>query len=219
MIAIPKTKKTVTTKKTTKAARSAEAEADAKYLEFEPNIHRTALFAFSGYDADRLDDAIQSVKFHVFIMLRSMASRGILNQAYPGQITWFAIHRHRSGRIGGVPSSSTDVLAERCRIRQRSKVTPLASTMHTGFEVMPSDARYPLDRAVAFRLDFVEWFRRQLPRDQKIIRDLALGYTPQEVSRKYGFRKEDVNDLRQKLYTSWEKYINPGYINPYRKTQ
>lgn len=189
-------------------------EINEKFLELMPKIVKFAKYAFKNFDADRQEDAIQSVLVTAFENVKQLGEQGRLDDCFVTPITKFAIGRYREGRPGGVPSCGTDVTSERCRYLGRSTVKNygLATEIADSFESMATatDARYPVHKTVALRIDFMQdWYRQQTPRDQEIIRDLAMGETTNDVSRKFGISAGRVSQLRKTYANSWFTFINP----------
>lgn len=172
----------------------------AKFLELMPLIVKIATLAFRDYDADRKDDAIQSVLVQSYISVKRLADKGRLDEAYASPIARFAVRSHKTGRPGGVPMNSTDVLAERCRCRGRSRINNqgLATEIYDPFE---TDS--------AFKIDFEDWYRNQSARDQEIIREMFMGSTTNELAEKFGVSAGAISQRRRKYETSWKNYMNP----------
>ena len=190
-----------------------DEQINAKFLELMPKIIKNAKYAFQNYAADRQDEAIQSVLVTAFENVKQLAEQGRLDDAFATPISRFAIGRHREGRPGGVPSCSTDVTSERCRWLGRSTVKNygLALQIADSFESMATatDARYPVHKTVALRIDFFEnWLKNQTPKDQEIIKDLAYGHSTNDVSRKYGLSAGRISQLRKSYATSWYQFVS-----------
>jgi predicted nucleic acid-binding Zn ribbon protein len=191
-----------------------DAEVNAKYLELMPLIVKIAKHAFKDCDADRKADAIQSVLVAAFINLKQLAANGKLEDAYASPIAWYAVQSYKNGRHGGIPSNSRDVLSERCRLLGRSKVQYCGLGWHVTdsfeSEATAYDARYPVDKQVQLKIDFFQtWYRNQSPRDQEIIKDLAIGETTTDLARKYKVSLGAVSQWRRKYANSWNEFINP----------
>ena len=123
MIAIAnKTNKTNKVNETTKFT---DEDVHAKYHELEPSIIEITENVFRGTNPDKCEDAVQSSRVHAFNILRGKAKHGRLEEANASSIAYYAIKLYRCGRIGGIPSSATDVLGERCRILRRATVENL----------------------------------------------------------------------------------------------
>jgi hypothetical protein len=95
-------------------------QVNAKYLELMPRIVKIAKYAFKDLDGDRQADAMQSVLVTAFMNLKGLAASGRLEEACATPIAMFAIRKHKSGRPGGIPQLSRDVMGERCRTLGRS---------------------------------------------------------------------------------------------------
>ena len=203
----------ITTVNATMADKNIVEQADDRFLEMFPIIKRQAQRAFSGYNADKRDEAVQGVSVLALEMTRSLAASGRLHEAYPTTIAKFAVGKYREGRIG-VPSSSTDAMAESCRHLGRSTVKHygLAENIADTFEseATATDGRYPVHRTVGFKIDFFEtWLASQTPKNQAIIRDLAMGYTPGEIATKHGISMARVSQLRKQYEKDWNAFIDP----------
>ena len=207
MIAIAKKTKTNETTKFT------DEEVHAKYHELEPSIIQITKIAFRGANPDKREDAVQSSRVHAFNFLKGLAKQGRLDEANASTIAYYAIKSYKCGRIGGIPSSATDVLGERCRILRRATVENfgLAEGAFTYFmsEATRIDGRVSIPRTVALRVDFVEWYQQQSSRDQEIIKDLAYGEGTSDIAKKYGVRPGAVSQWRRKYEKLWYAFINP----------
>ncbi len=191
-----------------------DEELHDKFMLLMPRLCKIASHFFKEYDADKRDDAMQSVLVTAFEIMKQLAEKGRLEDAYANPIAKYAIGRYREGRLGGLPSCSADVFGERCRWLGRSSIKHfgLATEIADSFEseATVTDARYPVQRQVQFKMDFMEnWYRQQTPKDQEIIRDLARGETTNDVSRKFGLSAARISQLRRKYSDSWYAFINP----------
>lgn len=140
--------------------RYTDEQVNARFLELMPRIKKTALIAFASYRGERRDEAVQSVLVGAFQMLKQLAENGRLDDAYATPLARYAIGRYREGRPGGVSSCSTDVMGEHCKKLGRSSVRNfgLAERIADTFqsEAAAADARYPVHRTVALRIDFFQ---------------------------------------------------------------
>ena len=116
-------------KKTNETVKYTDEDVHAKYHELEPSIIQITKIAFRGANPDKREDAVQSSRVHAFNILRGMAKQGRLEEANASSIAYYAIKLYKCGRIGGIPSSATDVLGERCRILRRATVENLGLAM------------------------------------------------------------------------------------------
>lgn len=203
----------VETKK--KAGNYTNEQVNAKFMQLLPLIRQIASKAFKEYSTDRREDAVNDVIASAFINLKQLAEAGKLDEAYATPIAVFAVKRYRSGRRCGVPQSSTDVMAEHCRFLGRVKVHNFGLAEHIAdtfeSEATAVDARYPVHKTVQLKIDFFQtWFRQQTPRDQQIIRDLAIGETTGDAAKKYGVSAASISQYRRRYADSWYAFINPA---------
>ena len=80
----------------------------------------------------------------------------------------------------------------------------LAENISDSFEseATATDARYPVDRTVQFKMDFFEgWFQQQTPKHKEIIRLLALGNIQVGVS------PTCICQYQKRFRASWNEYI------------
>jgi hypothetical protein len=178
-----------------------------------PYITKAARHTFAGYNADKQADAVQNVLVWAFENLKSLASTGRLQNAYAVSITRFAIGRHHEGRSLGTVTSSCDVMSPHCQNLGRSKVKNfgLAENITDSFtsEAAATDSRYPVDRTVQFKMDFIEgWLQEQTKRDRAIIVDLAMGESTGDVARKYSVSDGLISQYRKRFHASWLAYIS-----------
>ena len=190
-----------------------DAEVNGKFLELMPKITRKANIAFTAYDPDCKEDAVQSVLVTAFINIKQLVAKGRLHDAYASPIARFAIASYRCGRIGGLPDNSQDVMNDRCRHIGRSKIEhaglALDITDSYELETTATDSRYPVDKTVQLRIDYAAWCRSQSPIDRKIIKDLAKGETTNNVAKKYGVSASTVSTWRRWYADSWNEFIGP----------
>jgi hypothetical protein len=183
-----------------------------KFLEMMPVITKSARIAFAGYNADKRADAVQSVLCWAFMNLKNLAAKGKLHAAFAGPITKYAIGRHYEGRSLGTVTSSTCVMSNFTQSlgRAKTKNYGICENVTDTFEseATAGDGRYPPDRMVQFRLDFFEtWLADQSPRDQSIIKDLAMGSTQSEVAKKHGVTSAHIFHDRKRYAKSWKAFI------------
>jgi len=158
--------------------------------------------------ADNFDEVVQDLTAIAFDIYRSLVRRG--KEVFYTPIMKFAIKRYRDGRHF-MGSSTTDLFAERTRMLKRSDLCSL-----TLFEVREGSLHFMVDknmnvsRTVQFKIDFFEsWLQQQTPRDQQIIKDLAMGETTGEVAKKYKVSAGLISQYRKRYATSWDAFINP----------
>jgi hypothetical protein len=172
-----------------------------------------ALKAFADFGADKRAEATQNAVCWAFQNLKNLAAKGRLHDAYAGALTRFAVGRHNSGRSFGTVTSSGDVTSAYCRSLGRVHAVKnfgLATNISDSFESESTagDARYPVHRIVALRIDFFEtWLANQTPKDQSIIKDLAMGESQSETARRHGITPACVNQYRKRYAQSWDTFI------------
>ena len=196
-----------------------DEQINAKFLELLPLITKTARIAFAKYDTDRREEAVQNVHAMAFYNLKRLAEKGRLEDAKATPLAWYAIKRHSAGRVFGVQSRSTDVMSKCCQLLGRAQIKHYGAGEYVTdtFESTATalDARYPVDRTVQFKIDFFEdWYQRQSPRDKEIIRDLAMGYTTNEVAKKFGVSAGLISQYRKKYAESWYTFISDKREKP-----
>jgi hypothetical protein len=182
---------------------------NARYAEMLPFITKTAMIAFAPQDYEARNEAVQNTKVWALILLHQLAINGRLDEAKAAPIAKFAVGRHCEGRIAGTPTSTTDVLADRCKSLGRVRVVHddyIADSFQS--EATRLSARYPVDRTVQFKMDFFEgWLQEQSERDRSIILDLATGETTGAVARKYGVSDGLISQYRKRYRASWSEYL------------
>jgi DNA-binding NarL/FixJ family response regulator len=104
-------------------------------------------------------------------------------------------------------------MSPHCQSLGRSKVKNygLAENITDSFtsEAAATDSRYPVDRTVQFKMDFIEgWLQEQTKRDRAIIVDLAMGESTGDVARKYGVSDGLISQYRKRFRASWNEYIS-----------
>jgi hypothetical protein len=177
-----------------------------------PSIKQNAQRAFCYHNADKRQEAEQAIIVLAFEIHRNLALNGRLKDSYPAPISRYAIGKYREGRTGGAPANSTDVTSEHCQFLGRSKVKHygLAENITDTFqsEASATDARYPVHRAIQFKIDFHEtWLQQQTPKDQAIIKELAIGSTQSETARKFGVTPACINQYQKRYAKSWSDFI------------
>jgi hypothetical protein len=94
----------------------------------------------------------------------------------------------------------------RAKVKHYGICENIADTFES--EATATDARDPPDRMVQFRMDFFEgWYHQQSPKDQQIIKDLAMGSTQSEVAKKHGLTSACIAWYRKKYAESWDTFI------------
>jgi DNA-binding NarL/FixJ family response regulator len=63
---------------------------------------------------------------------------------------------------------------------------------------------------VQMKMDYEGWYHLQSPRDQKILWDLAMGETTNEVAKKYGVSAGLISIKRRNFANSWKAYQAVG---------
>jgi hypothetical protein len=191
-----------------------DAEVNLKFVELMPSITRLALKAFVGYPPDRQAEAIQNTVCWAFQNLKNLATKGRLHDAYAGALTKFAVGRHNSGRTLGTVTKSGDVMSGFCKSLGRVNAVKnygICENVADTFEgaATASDARYPVHRAIQFKIDFHEtWLQQQTPKDQAIIKELAVGSTQSETARKFGVSPACINQYQKRYAKSWSDFIS-----------
>jgi hypothetical protein len=182
---------------------------NARYIEFLPTVIKSALIAFAKYSSEARAEAVQNTQVWALYLLHQMAANGKLGEAKASPIAQFAIGRHREGRIAGIPTSTVDVLAERCKSLGRVNVVCddyIADSFTS--ESTRIAARCPVDRKVQFKMDFYEgWLQEQTAKDQEIIRLLAMGWRPSHVAQKCGVSPAYICQSQKRYRKSWYEYI------------
>ena len=85
-------------------------------------LSKTALLAFASKGYEARDEAVQNTKVWALVLLHQLAVDGRLEEAKAMPIARFAVGRHCEGRIAGTPTSTVDVLADRCKSLGRVNV-------------------------------------------------------------------------------------------------
>ena len=216
---VTKTSKTKKATKSTKVSPRVKAAADGKYLELRIGIRNYVRKHFEDWNPDTVEEIEQSVQVFAYETILSLAKKNRLHDAFATTIAQYGIKKHMTGRPGGLPSNSTDVLGERCKYLRRVKVSNhglcenVADTFQSEATVV--DGRYPVHRTVALRIDFFEtWYRQQTPKDQIIIRELAMGHTTTEVAQANGISMGRVSQLRKAYAKSWYEFISDPKDKP-----
>ncbi len=197
-----------------KRARCTDEQVNDRFVEMLPLITKIALQAFATSDPEKREESVQSVIVGAFIGLKLMAENGKLDEACATPLAKFAVARHCIGRPGGLPQNATDVTSARCQYLGRARVRNFGfgeriSDTFVG-DMTVADARYPVHKTVALRMDFFEgWYRQQSSRDQQIICDLAIGESTGDVAKKFNLSAPMISCLRKKYAKSWYAYINP----------
>jgi hypothetical protein len=184
-----------------------------KFLEMMPVIIKSAKHAFADYSPDKRDEATQNILCWSFLNLKNLAASGKLHDVHPRPIAKFAIGRHHEGRSFGTVTSSGDVMSSYCRslgrvhtVKNYGICENIADTFES--EVSATDARYPPDRVVQFKIDFHEgWLQQQTPKDKEIIRLLASGETPSNTARLVGVSPACINQYQKRYAKSWNEFI------------
>ena len=155
--------------------------------------------------ADNYDDAIQEMTAIAFDLYRSLVRRG--KPAYYSPIMRFAVKYYRIGRRC-MGANTVDVLSERTQILERCTVSPLSTFVNPDESEFMQDRRQPdIAEEVHWKVDYETWLSNQMPRDQDVIRDLAMGLSQSEVARKYKLSLSSIRLYRKRYADSWDNFI------------
>jgi hypothetical protein len=55
-------------------------------------------------------------------------------------------------------------------------------------------------------VDFLAWAQQLGASDWQIVRDLAAGYSPEQVARRAGLSLPEINARRRELAADWKRY-------------
>jgi hypothetical protein len=155
---------------------------------------------------DNLDDALADMTAIAFSIYASLIRRG--KSAYFTPIMKFACKRYKSGRHF-TGESTKDLLAERTKILGRSDVRHFSQFGDdvNSFPFMV-DPKANVADSVQLKIDFFDtWYRLQRPKDQTIIRLLAMGEKPSHVARKIGVSPAYITHCRRRYGKSWDTFI------------
>jgi hypothetical protein len=146
---------------------------------------------------DNFDDALQELTVLAYDLYRALVRKG--KDIFYTPIMKFAIKRYQEGRrfIG---SNSVDAMSEGTKIKGRSKI----NKEDTLFLI--ADWKTNVAKSVHFKIDFSEWYHLQSPKDQSIIKDLAIGETPSDIARKHGQSPSSITYRRQYYAKNWKDY-------------
>ena len=155
--------------------------------------------------SDNYDDAVQDMTAIAFDLYRSLVRRG--KPAYYSPIMRFAVKYYRIGRRF-MGANTVDVLAERTQILGRCTVSSLSTFVN------PNESEFMQDRRqvdvaddVQWRIDYETWLAKQTPKDQEIIRLLAMGETLCNTARKAGVSHSCICQYRKRYAACWNDFI------------
>ena len=115
----------------------------------------------------------------------------------------------RDGRTVGSSQNVREVLS--C-YAQRKKGFSVQRLDHYDWEeqqwieAVVADTRTPVFDQVWFRIDFPAWLARLSPRNRRIAKLLAAGFSTGEVATKFGISASRVSQMRRQLHDSWMEF-------------
>jgi DNA-binding NarL/FixJ family response regulator len=121
----------------------------------------------------------------------------------------FAVAQIRDGRTVGSPQNVREVLSRYAQRKKGFSVQRLDQydrEEQQWTEAVVEDTRTPVFDQVWFRIDFPAWLARLSPRNRRIAKLMAAGYSTGEVANKFGISASRVSQLRRQLHDSWLEF-------------
>jgi hypothetical protein len=151
------------------------------------------------------EEAVQDVVTAAFLNFRQLMEKG--KDAYAAPLAKFAVKRHKTGRIALVRQNAKDPHHPRCQYLGRSTLFHYGLDENWQNEITAVKRNKGILDQLAFRLDFNEWYGRLNPKDQYIIRDLAMGESMSDIARKHCVSVTTIARFRRKYAESWYEFM------------
>jgi hypothetical protein len=179
------------------------------FLSMLPAIRRRAHRVFASLHADTREEAVAECIAHAMIAYAALFARGKVDLAYPTVLARYAAAQVRRGQRVGSPFRSGDVFARFAQRRHGFSLEPLDrfdKDAGEWIEATVDDTRTPVPEQAAFRIDFPAWLATQTPRNRRIAKTLALGYSTGAAAKQFRISAGRVSQLRRMFDDSWQAF-------------
>jgi ATP/maltotriose-dependent transcriptional regulator MalT len=181
----------------------------AAFLAILPAIQRHVQIAFRHLPAEAREEAIQESLANTCVAFARLFQQGRSQRAFPIALARFAVAQVRDGRTVGSSQNVREVLSRYAQRKKSFSVQRLDQydrEEQQWIEAVVEDTRTPVFDQVWFRIDFPAWLARLSPRNRRIAKLLAAGYSTGEVATKFDISPSRVSQLRRQLHDSWLEF-------------
>jgi len=178
----------------------------AAFLAMLPVIRRHVQIAFRYLPAEAKEEAIQESLANTCVAFARLFQQGRSQRAFPIALARFAVAQIRDGRTVGSSQNVREVLSRYAQRKKGFSVQRLDQydrEEQQWIEAVVADTRTPVFEQVWFRIDFPAWLARLSPRNRRIAKLLAAGYSTGEVATRFGISASRISQLRRQLHDSW----------------
>jgi DNA-directed RNA polymerase specialized sigma24 family protein len=178
----------------------------AAFLAMLPVIQRHVQIAFRHLPAEAKEEAIQESLANTCVAFARLFQQGRSQRAFPIALARFAVAQVRDGRTVGSSQNVREVLSRYAQRKKGFSVQRLDQydrEEQQWTEAVVEDTRTPVFDQVWFRIDFPAWLARLSPRNRRITKLLAAGYSTGEVATEFDISPSRVSQLRRQLHDSW----------------
>lgn len=182
------------------------------FVSMLPRIESCLAREFWGLDPDAREEAIQEGIANCFARYERLARQGRTEVASAISLAKYAARQVRSGRKVGGKLNVRDPLSRHAQISKGMKVERLdvrCRETNDWLQPLVEDRRTSVLDQVALRMDVPVWLSGFARRTRRIARDLALGFSPGDVAKKYRLSPARISQIRRELYESWMKMQEP----------
>jgi DNA-directed RNA polymerase specialized sigma24 family protein len=181
----------------------------AAFLAMLPVIQRHVQIAFRHLPAEAKEEAIQESLANTCVAFARLFQQGRSQRAFPIALARFAVAQVRDGRTVGSSQNVREVLSRYAQRKKGFSVQRLDQydrEEQQWTEAVVEDTRTPVFDQVWFRIDFPAWLARLSPRNRRIAKLLAAGFSTGEVATKFGISASRVSQMRRQLHDSWMEF-------------
>lgn len=180
-----------------------------KFVEIMPRLKRQLAIAFGRLPPELREEAVQEGIVNCLRAFVRLHKQDRLEAAFPSSLARFAVLQGCSGRMACSPLNCHEPLSRYAQLRKGIVVERLdrrCSKSGEWLEAIVEDRRASIADRVALRIDVPAWLAGLSQRTRRIAADLAIGFTTNEVARKYRLSAARISQVRRELHRSWLKF-------------
>lgn len=179
------------------------------FLEILPEIQARLRRAFCRLGPDAREEATEDGIVHCLLAYIRLFDQGRVQQITASNLSWYATLHVRRGRETACRLNAREPLSRYAQLGAGTKTMrpKRLDTVHGDWiDLLLTDRRSSVFDQVAARMDLRAWLNTLSRQVGKIARDLAHGYSTEEVARKNGVSASRISQLRRSLKTSWQVF-------------
>jgi len=188
----------------------------ASFVAMLPEIQQRLRYAFRHLDAESRDDATEEGIIHALLSYMRLFARGRASAASAASLAWYAAKQVKRGRPAAGRMNLREPLSRYAQFGKGFRVERLHihNKRHDHWiDNIVEDKRSSVSDTVAVRLDAHEWLATLSRRTRQIAKDLAFGFSTNEVAKRHGVTAGRISQVRQELHDAWEVFQGePGSV-------